>query len=303
MFTRITTDLMNNNLLDALNQTQQSQNAALTQVETQKRVNVPSDDPAAAALFSANQAQGTQVTQYLQNINSLNGELQTGDAALASAVTMMNRAVTLGTSGASGTLSSTDMQAMGQEVGQIQQQMVSVANSTFQGSYVFGGTAAGPAYVLDSTQPDGVRYQGNATVNQVEVAPGAMTNVNLPGSQIFQNGSGSVFQALNDLKTALDSGNHAGAQTAVAEVSSALSQVNQQRVFYGTTLDRLNITQNFLNNEQLSLTAQQNTLTGADLASSITELSSAETARSAILAAGSRISQLSLLNFPNTMGG
>ena len=303
MFTRITTDLMNNNLLDALNQTQQSQNAALTQVETQKRVNVPSDDPAAAALFSANQAQGTQVTQYLQNINSLNGELQTGDAALASAVTMMNRAVTLGTSGATGTLSGTDMQALGQEVGQIQQQMVSVANATFQGTYVFGGTAAGPAYLLDSTQPDGVRYQGNATVNQVEVAPGAMTNVNLPGTQVFQNGSGSVFQALNDLKTALDSGNHAGAQTAVAEVSSALSQLNQQRVFYGTTLDRLNITQNFLNNEQLSLTAQQNTLTGADLASSITELSSAETARSAILAAGSRISQLSLLNFPNTMGG
>ncbi|HUX65967.1 MAG TPA: flagellin [Terriglobales bacterium] len=302
MGTRITTELMNNNLLNALNQTQQSQNTALTQVETQQRVNLPSDDPAAAALFSSNQAQGAQITQYLQNINSLTGELQTGDSALASAVTVLNRAVTLGTSGASGTLSNTDMQALGQEVGQIQQQMVSVANSTFQGTSVFGGTAAGPAYVADASQPDGVRYQGNTTVNQVEVAPGAMTTVNVPGSQIFQNASGSVFQALNDLKTALDSGNHAGAQTAVTEVSGALAQLNQQRVFYGTTIDRLNTTQTFLNNEQLNLTSQQTTLTGADLAQAITQLSSAETARSAILAAGSRISQMSLLNYPNTVG-
>ncbi|MGH9394577.1 MAG: flagellar hook-associated protein FlgL [Terriglobales bacterium] len=297
MFTRITTELMNNSMLQGLNQTEQAQNDSLTQVETQRRVNVPSDDPAAAALFTINQSAGASATQYLQNINSLNGRLQTGDSALSSAVSMLNRAITLGTNGATGTLSAQDRSVLGQEVTKLQKQLIGVANSTFQGSYIFSGTAANlPAYVADGTQPDGVRYLGNAATNQVEVAPGTQVQINLPGSSIFQNGSGSVFQALQDLKTALNSNDPAGAQTAVNEISGALDQLSQQRVFYGTTLDRLTTTSTFLQNEQLNLTQQQTTLVGADLATALTQLSSAETSRSAILAAAARISPDSLIN-------
>lgn len=296
MFTRITSDLLNNNLLQSLNQTQQAQNDTLTQVETQQRVNLPSDDPAASALYANNLAAGAQVTQYLQNINTLNGNLQVADSAMSSAVTLLNRAVTLGTEGGNGTLSLADQQALGQEVGQIQQQMISIGNTTYQGQYIFAGTAAGPAYVANAASPDGVTYQGNTAVNQVEIAPGAQTPVNVPGSQIFQNASGSVFQALNDLKNALNAGNTAGAQTAANEVNQALNQLSQQRVFYGTTLNRLTDTSSFLTNEQTNLAKQQQSLVGADMATTLTNLSNAETARNAILEAASRISQVSLVN-------
>lgn len=296
MFTRITSDLLSNNLLAALSQTEQSQNDALTAVETQQKVNVPSDDPAAASLFASTSGASAQVSQYLQNINSLSGGLQVGDSALASAVSLLTRAVTLGVNGGNGTLSLSQQQDLGQEVGQIQEQMIAIANTTFQGQYIFSGTANVPAYVANGANPDGVTYQGNGGVNQVEIAPGAQTPVNVPGSQIFQNGSGSIFQAINDLKNALNTGNTNGAQTAVSEVNTALNQLSQQRVFYGTTLTRLTSTTTFLNNEQLNLTKQQQSLVGADMATSLTNLSSAETARNAILAAASRISQISLLN-------
>ena len=299
MYSRITNQLMDNNLLQALNQTQQSQNNALTQIETGRTVNEPSDNPAAAALFSASQSQSSQVTQYLQNIVGVTGQLQTGDSALSSAVTLMNQAVTLATEGATGTLSSTDRQALAQQVAALQQQMVGVANTTFQGEYIFAGTAAGPAYKQDSTQPDGVLYQGNTSVNQVDIAPGASAAVNVPGSQIFQNGSGSVFQALQDLQTALSTNNAAGAQTASTEISTALGQLDQQRVFYGATINRLTSSTTFLQNEQSNITKQQNSLVAADMASSATLLSEAETARNAVLAAGAQISRNSLLNYPS----
>ncbi|HVB40291.1 MAG TPA: flagellar hook-associated protein FlgL [Terriglobales bacterium] len=302
MLARVTNSMMNNNLLEALNQTQQGQNNALTQVETQLRVNLPSDDPAAAALYSTSLAVSAQNTQYLQNINSLNGNMQVGDAALSSAVSILNRAITLGTEGGNGTLSASDEHSLGQEVGQLQQQMLGVANSTFQGNAIFAGTASGPAYVADASSPDGVSYQGNTNVNQVEIAAGSKVPVNVPGSQIFQNGSGSVFQALQDLKTALASNDPAAAQTAVNGINAALSQLSQQRVFYGSTIDRLNSTQAVLNNEQTALTQQQTTLVGADMATSITQLYSAEVARSAILAAGARLSQISLLTQAPTVG-
>lgn len=303
MFTRITSDLLSNNLLAALSQTEQSQNDALSAVETQQKVNVPSDDPAAASLFASTTGANAQVSQYLQNINSLSGGLQVGDSALSSAVSLLNRAVTLGVNGGNGTLSLSQQQDLGQEVGLIQQQMISIANSTFQGQYIFAGTANGPAYVANGASPDGVTYQGNTSVNNVDIAPGAQTPVNVPGSQIFQSGSGSIFQALNDLKNALNSGNAAGAQTAVTAVNQSLSELSQQRVFYGTTLTRLASTTTFLNNEQLNLSKEQQSLVGADMASTLTNLSSAETARNAILAAASRINQISLLNVGGTTGG
>jgi flagellin-like hook-associated protein FlgL len=106
---------------------------------------------------------------------------------------------------------------------------------------------------------------------------------------------------LQDLKTALDSNDPAAAQTAVNGLNASLSQLSQQRVFYGSTIGRLNSTQTVLTNEQTDLTQQQTTLVGADMAASITQLSSAEMARSAILAAGARLSQISLLT--QTPGG
>ncbi|MGH9416175.1 MAG: flagellin [Terriglobales bacterium] len=296
MFTRVTPSLMNNNLLSALDQTQQGLNQALTQVESQRRVNVPSDDPAAAALFSTTQATSSSITQYLQNITGLTGAFQVGDAALGSATSMMNQALTLGTEGGNSGLSNSDRQALAQQVSQIQQQMVAIGNTTYQGNYIFAGTANGPAYTANALSPDGVTYNGNTNVNQAEVAPGSKVPVNVPGSQIFQNASGSVFQALQDLHTALAANDQNATQLAVGKLNSAIGTLNQQRVFYGSSVKNLNSTQNFLSNEQLNLSTQQTALVGADLATAITNLSQAELARNAILGVGSKLSQISLLS-------
>ncbi len=300
MFTRITNSLLTDNLLQALDQTQQSQNNALTAVETGRRVNQPSDDPVAASLSASNQSQAAQVTQFLQNINSVSGAMQVGDSALSSAVTLLNRAVSLGTEGANGALSNTQRANISQEITQLQQQMMDIGNTNFNGVYIFAGTANGsPAFTADGTQPDGVRYNGNTSVNQVQIAAGASVAVNIPGSQVFQNAGGSVFQALQDLQNALTSNNSAAAGTAVTKLNTSLTALGEQRVFYGSTINRLNTTNNFLKNEQSDLTKEQTQLVGADLAGAITQLSSAETARQAIMAAGAQINKLSLLNYLN----
>ncbi|MGH9472971.1 MAG: flagellin, partial [Terriglobales bacterium] len=247
-------------------------------------------------LFSTTQATSSSITQYLQNITGLTGEFQVGDAALGSATSMMNQALTLGTEGGNSGLSNSDRQALAQQVSQIQQQMVAIGNTTYQGNYIFAGTANGPAYTANALSPDGVTYNGNTNVNQAEVAPGSKVPVNVPGSQIFQNASGSVFQALQDLHTALAANDQNATQLAVGKLNSAIGTLNQQRVFYGSSVKNLNSTQNFLSNEQLNLSTQQTALVGADLATAITNLSQAELARNAILGVGSKLSQISLLS-------
>ena len=97
---------MSGDVLAAIWQTQNQENTALQQMSIGKRVNVPSDDPLAAAQMVGNQDQSNRADQYLQNIDTLTNQLQTADTALGSAVTAVTQAITLGVQGSTGTLSS-----------------------------------------------------------------------------------------------------------------------------------------------------------------------------------------------------
>jgi flagellar hook-associated protein 3 FlgL len=277
---------------------QAEEQTAIEQLSTGKRVNVPSDDPAAAAADVQNQALQSQNDQYIQNTSNLDGSLQTADSTLSSVVTVLNQAISLGVQGANGGVSSADQQALAEQVQSIQSQMVQLANTSYQGSYLFGGTASQSApFALDSTQPSGVLYSGNSGVNNVEIAPGSSLPVNVPGDQIFQGAGGSVMGSLEQLVTALQSGNATNIGTATTQVGSALSYLSQQRVFYGSAISQLNANQSFLQKEQVSLQTQETSLVGVDLATAATNLSQANAAQTATLAALAQIIPQSLLNY------
>src|SRR5208337_4963517 len=147
-------------ILTDLFQQQAQEQTYIQQLATGRRVNVPSDDPAAAAADVQNQAEQGQNDQYLQNTTNLEGMLQTADSTLSSVVTALNQAISLGTQGANGDLSSSDQQAIAEQVQALQSQMVQLGNTSYQGSYVFGGTATqSPPFALASNV---VSYNGNA---------------------------------------------------------------------------------------------------------------------------------------------
>lgn len=285
-------------ILSDLFQQQAQEQTYIQQLATGKRVNVPSDDPAAAAADVQNQALQSQTDQYLQNTSNLEGMLQTADSALSSVVSALNQAISLGTQGANGGLSSSNQQAIAQQVQNIQSQVVQLANTSYQGSYIFGGTSTQTApFALDSTQPSGVLYSGNAGVNDVQIAEGRSIQVNVPGSQIFQGAGGDVMGSLQQLVTALQSGNSTSIGTATTQVGNALNYLSQQRVSYDSGISQLNANQSSLQQEQVNLQTQDNNLVGADLATAATSLSQAQTAQSATLAALAQIIPQSLLNY------
>jgi flagellar hook-associated protein 3 FlgL len=285
-------------ILSDLFQQQAQEQTYIQQLATGKRVNEPSDDPAAAAADVENQSLQGQTDQYLQNTSNLEGLLQTADSALSSVVTALNQAISLGTQGANGDLSASNQQEIAQQVQNIQSQVVQLANTSYQGSYIFGGTASQAApFALDATQPSGVIYNGNTGVNSVAIAEGRSIQVNIPGSQVFQGAGGSVMGALEQLVTALQSGNSASIGTATTQVSSALNYLSQQRVTYDSGISQLNANQSSLQQEQVNLQTQENTLVGANLATAATDLSQAQTAQSATLAALAQIIPQSLLNY------
>jgi len=286
------------NILNDVWQAQSAAQTAMEELSTGRRVNLPSDDPAAFAADIANQAQQGQVDQYLQNTTSLEGLFQTADSTLSSVVTSLNQAISLGTQGANGTQSLQNQQALAQQVQAIQAQMVQLANTSYQGNYIFAGTATTTKpYVLDASQPDGVTYNGNSGTNSVQIADGRSLQTNVPGSQIFQGTGGDVMQSLQQLVTALNSGDTTAIGTATTAVSTALSYVSQQRVFYGSAVQALTSNQSFLQQEEVNLQSQETSLVGADMAQAATDLTQATTAHDAGLAALAKVIPTSLLDY------
>jgi flagellar hook-associated protein 3 FlgL len=284
-------------LLAAIAQNRQAQNTALQQISTGRQVSQLSDNPAASAEVTLNHVLGSQDDQYLQNISSLTAQSNTIDSTLSSVVQALTQAISLGTEGANGTLSDANRQAIAQQVRGVRDQVLSLANQTYQGSYVFAGTAtSAQPFVLDATQPNGVKYNGNTNTNSITISQGNTIPINVPGSQIFTNVAGDVLGSLNGVITALQT--NSGLTAANTDLEQAFAQLTTQRVFYGNTLQQLNSTETYLNSNKLQLASQENALVGVDLATSITNLEQAGTATNAILSATGRIlSTLNLLDY------
>ncbi|MGA2049063.1 MAG: flagellar hook-associated protein FlgL [Terracidiphilus sp.] len=128
----------------SMQQSQQALTTAEMQVATGLRVNRPSDDPTAAANDTVSLAASAKVDQFTSNIDTLLPQLQTADSAISSVVTSLNSAITLGTEGANGSNIS-QRPVIAAQVAGILSTVISQANASNSGEYLFGGSASSSA--------------------------------------------------------------------------------------------------------------------------------------------------------------
>ena len=285
------------NMQYAIQQSDQSLATALQQVSTGKRVNQLSDDPAASANMVRSLASSANVDQYTANVTALQSRLQSADSAISSVVSSLNQAVTLGTQGANSTVSASNRQAIAVQVQGILTDVVAQANSSYQGSYLFAGSNTGAApFVASSSSPNGYSYNGNSTVNTAQIGQSTSVSTNIPGDQLFTSGA-NVIGSLTQLVTALQSGSSAQIGTASTAITSALNYLDQQRTPLSNTISQLNSQESYLSQETVTLSSQQSALTGINLAQAATNLTQAETAHTAILAAAGQALPTTLLSY------
>ena len=286
-------------MVNYIDQAQQAENSAAEQLSSGRRVSLPSDDPAAEAAMVDENSQSAAIDQYTANSDSLTDVLNTGDSTLSSVVTLLQQASSLAVEGAGGSMNQSNLNSIAQQVSDIQSQMLSLANTSFAGQYIFGGTASTtPPYVADASNPGQIDYVGNSQQNKVQIGTGVSVAANLPGSSIFSQSGGNVFDALQSLSTALQSGNTSDIATAGNAVTTALNAVSTAQVFYGNTVNELSSNESWLSQEQLNISTYQNTLVASDTATAATNASQAETLLNATVAATAQVDQqVNLLNY------
>jgi flagellar hook-associated protein 3 FlgL len=282
-------------LIAAMAEAEQQQQNALLQLASGQRINRPSDDPAGSAVVVQIRDRTAQQDSFLQTMSTLNGQLQTADSTLSSVIAAMDRAITLGTQGATGTLTDAGRADIAAELQGIEDQLLSLSNSSYEGQYLFAGTARTEPFVRDTSVPSGIRYTGNTGVNSAVIGNGYQIASNIPGSQIFNGTNADAFAAISGLINALQT--NSGIDVAVGAVRTAFDYVNAQRVFYGNAMNQISSQQTYTKSAQLQLQEQANTVAAADMTALASQLVNAANALNSTLAAVGKTSQLSLFDF------
>ena len=134
-----------------LNKTQNSLQNTLTQLSSGSRINSGADDAAGLAIADGLHANVAALTQSSQNASDGIGLLQTADGALSQVTNLLNRAVTLATEAANGTLNTNQTSSANQEYQNILSEVGNIgATTNFNSSAVFTNTAK-RIFVSDGT--------------------------------------------------------------------------------------------------------------------------------------------------------
>jgi flagellar hook-associated protein 3 FlgL len=275
------------NLVSSLDQAQASEQTLTSELSSGVRVTSLSDDPVAAGenVVLVNQIQ--QDDSFTTNASLVTNQLQVADSALGSVVTELTSAISLATSADNGTMNSSNVKSIATQLSGILDEVESLANTSYQGQYIFAGskTSTAPFSTSTTTSPAVTTYNGDENVNYLETPSGQKIQLNVPGDQIFLgSGSNSVFGALNSLIADYSSGtvDTAQATSDTEALSTALSNVSQQRVTIDNSITQVTAASDAVSNVETQLTSAQSNLIQADTATLSTQLSLSETQQTAL---------------------
>jgi flagellar hook-associated protein 3 FlgL len=286
-------------LVSSLDTVQSNIQSLTSQLSSGERVTKLSDDPLAVGQNVLLLNKIKQDDDFTQSSSIVQGQMQVADAALGSVVTKLTSALQLATSANNGTMNSSNVKSIANELVGIRNEVLSYANTSYLGQYIFaGGQSSTQPFSLDSsTSPATVTYNGDTDVNYLDTPNGQSIQLNVPGSDIFTtSGANSVFKALNSLIADYSSGtvNTSTAVSDTADLNTALNYVSQQRVTIDNSLTQLTTATDTATNDALQMTTVQTNLMQADVPGIATSLSLSESQQSALE------SVIAMLNSSNT---
>jgi flagellin len=220
----------------------------LFQLSSGSRINSGADDAAGLAIADGLNANITALTQSVSNANNGVGALQTADGALAQVTTLLNRAVTLGTEAATGTVSSTQRIALDNEYQSILKEVNSIgSNTAFNGTQVFS-TNTTSIFLSDAT------------------ATGTQTIAVSTGALVAGTGSGGLGLTGNLLSAT-------SATTELTSIFAATGSVAATRGTIGAGINQLQAASNVATNVIQNLTAAEEQIRAADIPTVVAQLS------------------------------
>lgn len=294
---RVNPDYLSNVVL-ALDQTTGTEQQLTQEISTGTRVNSLSDDPVAAGQDVVLTSQLNLDATFSQSATSTTGMLQVSDSALGGVVTQLTSAITLATQANNGTLNAGNVKAIANQLSGIRDEVLSLANTSYLGRYVFSGSQSGtqPFTLDNSTTPATAIYHGDTNVSYLQSPNGQSIQLNVPGSQIFSSPGNDVLGTLNSLIADFSSGSPTAGLADTTQLGQVLNYVSQQRVTIDNSITRVHSAESYTQTQSTQLKSTQTSLLQADVAQVSTRLSTAEAQQTALTAVLAQLGRSTLFN-------
>ncbi len=284
------------NLTSAIDSSSLAEQQLTTQLASGLRFSSLSGDPVAASQNVSLSSTLAGIDSFVVSASGTEGRLQVADSVLGEVVSQVTSAISLATGAGDGTLSAANLATVAQQVSQLRDGIVSLANTAYQGQYLFSGSQGGtkPFSVDGSTSPATATYAGDMKTQTTVTSEGQTLQTSLAGSSVFTASGADLLGTLNRLASDLAGGNTANVAAETSQLSAALGNLSSQRSILGSSLSRLNSASSYASTEATVIESQQSNLLSADTAAVATNLKTAETQHQAILSTVAALTQTNL---------
>ncbi len=178
---RVTDKMAYNQTTLNLSKNRTEMNELQNQAATQKRINKPSDDPAASARVLAARTEERESKQYIKNINSAKSFLEATDQSLAELTEAITRAKELAIQQASDAGASAETRrTVAEEIKQIYDQAIQIGNRKLGERYLFAGyqTTVQPFKLSGD-------YEGDDGDIKLQINKDAFVSMNVSGDKVM----------------------------------------------------------------------------------------------------------------------
>jgi flagellar hook-associated protein 3 FlgL len=290
---RISTDYNFSLLLGNISQAQENYVNLQNTLSTGKSINQVSDNPYVATLSITQTTIQSSLTQFNQNLGYANSFLGFTDSALSSTEDLVNSAYSLASQAANSTVDQNARNAMVSQISQLQQQLVSIGNSTGpSGEYIFAGqvTQTQPFTVSGNT----LTYNGDGNAINVPTGPNSTLQINTPGSPLFTN----LYNQLETMKSDLQSGNVTALSSVdMANLDQTRNSILQTRGTVGAAIQSVSSLTSANSRRSDELTTLLSNETDADYASTVVKYTEAQTVYQSALSVAGQAFKLNLTSF------
>ncbi len=266
------------------------------EVSSGKRLHAASENPSAMSTVVLERTEMQQLDQYLRAADSVESRLMVADAVFTDLVKQLTAAQARGVGGRSTVLTQPQRNALAGDLRGIRDALLAAVNTSYRDVQIFSGTASQtPPY---APGPPISAYQGNADVAYVDVGRQRSAQVTFDASS-FLGGtpSGDIFQVLDDLAMAVQTGDMGTIDARLQAVGQVFQQVTQAQSGVGTDLAALVDDRARLGEMRRASDKRRSALEDTNLAESLSGQTQADAAHRAGLSALAAASRLSLLDY------
>lgn len=281
------------------------------QVASGKRINRVSDDPIAAKALSAFKENLGRTDQYLRNINYADRSMRQIESSISQINDLMIRARDLAIQANSSSLGDEGREAIAEEIAQLSQQLLSIANTRVGREFIFAGQATSTEpFALDVNFPSATpaaSFGGSTDLKSIQIGESQTFETQIRMDEILLGdgnpGSVDIFQSLANLEVALRANNiddtdPASVGQALEDLNLGLDRVQRELSNIGGKTNRLENAKKSLDDHRVLTQEFVSNLQDVDLSEVIYEFQKSQTALQATIGvAGQVLGVQSLMDF------